>query len=631
MIGAAGLAMVFLMRPVRSFKASLYAIWIPALLLRLALLPTAPSDDVNRYLWEGHIVAQGLNPYAAPAADPMWEDHRDSYWEAMNHKDKATAYPPLALGTFALITQISYHPMAFKLCFLAADLLTLGGILSLLKSRGLALGFAGFYAFNPLILFAYAGEAHFDALMVAALVWALVAFQSGRTKWAVSLASIASGIKWITLPLIPFFAKRPRLVEGGLALAVLLLPILIFWNSLPELVGGLLQFGSSRNFNGPVYAGLLSLGLPRIFCTGVVGVVLCVVVLWRWMIRSHAPVDSHIRWILGSLIVLSPTVHFWYLAWIVPFVCLRPSMPWLTFSLSGGAYFFVWTHAAQGAWALNGWQIALFWGPFFIACIYELWSTRGRVVLPARRSGVSEAATFTIVIPTLNVADRIGGALASIADQSHLPEEVIIVDAGSTDGTVAQARRSDLAVRIIDSVPGRGQQIAAGMEAAQSNWVLVLHADAELPPEALAQLAAAVKTNPDLIGGALGQRFEDAEAALLPIEVLNDLRALFSRTAFGDQTQFFHRQTAVEYELMPKQSLMEDVESSWRTREHGSFLFLGQPARVCHRRWKAEDWLQRFALVMRLVARYRGARLRSRAAATALSDSMYQDYYKDRK
>jgi glycosyltransferase involved in cell wall biosynthesis len=218
-------------------------------------------------------------------------------------------------------------------------------------------------------------------------------------------------------------------------------------------------------------------------------------------------------------------------------------------------------------------------------------------------------------------------ALASISMQTFPALEVIVVDAGSDDGTPIIAKQFDLPIKIVESELGRGQQIATGIEAASAEWVLILHSDAELNDDSLEQIRASVRCQPDIIGGALGQRFEDEQRELLPIELLNDLRGLFTRTAFGDQTQFFHRETALREELMPKQPLMEDVESSWRTRECGGFVFLGQPTRVSHSKWKAKDWLKRFALVMRLVTRYRTARLKSRSAAKNLSSEMYQEYY----
>jgi hypothetical protein len=656
------------------------AIWIPAIVLRVLLLPTAVSDDVSRYLFEGALIRADVSPYAQTADAPELESYRDVHWQAMNHKDQPTAYPPLAELAFAAIGAVSYQPAVYKIVFILADLLTLGAVLQLLRRRGTSLAYSGLYALNPIVLIAYAGEAHFDSLMVAALVWAVCAAEVGRTKLAVTLVSVATGIKCITLPLIPFFAGN-RLVVGGLiSVGVLLLPALYFYDSLGTMLNALFAFGNTRSFNGLLYdCLLLGGGFPRAVCSGTVVVLFAAVILWRWLWRERAPLDSHMRWILGALIVLSPTVHFWYLAWILPFVCLRPSLPWVTFSLTGGVYFCVWTNSS---WGFEWWQQWLFWGPFVLACAYELWSTKGRVVWPfsrgsdtpvalvlpqpsAEQSDQSVAFTFlkqfpredrfvagrsahtegmtlsrplqddvqtvAIVIPTLNAAAELPAALASVERQSVAVSEVVIVDAGSTDETVEVAECSGLAVHVLASARGRGVQIAAGIEAVQADWVVVLHADAVLAATAIESVLSAVLRNPDVVGGALGQRFADGNPELLPIEVLNDLRGVFSRTAFGDQVQFFHRETALRYELMPKQPLMEDVESSWRTRECGGFIFLSQPCLVSHQKWDPKQWLTRFRLVMRIVSKYRWARLRGRRQAEVLSEALYAEYYSVRK
>src|SRR5689334_14643028 len=59
------------------------------------------DDDIWRYLWDGHVAAAGVNPYAtapasaaldALAADPPWSDIRDN----VSYPAVATIYPPLA-------------------------------------------------------------------------------------------------------------------------------------------------------------------------------------------------------------------------------------------------------------------------------------------------------------------------------------------------------------------------------------------------------------------------------------------------------------------------------------------------------------------------------------------------------
>lgn len=365
-LGVLGVALVCAMPRLRGWRLAVFGIWIPAVLLRMFLLPAAMSDDVNRYLWEGRLVAEGISPYAQAGDAESLVDYRDSYWEGMNHKDKPTAYPPLVELIFAAVTLVKYHPVAFKLIFVMADLLVLAAVLSLLRRRGLSAAYAGFYAFNPVVLVSFAVEAHFDALMLAALVWAVWAFETGRKSWAMVFISVATGLKWITLPLLPFFLgplEFKRTVWLSLVSCVVLaLPALVFWDSLPALLAGLLEFGGTRSFNGPAYDTLLlGLNLPRSFCSAIVLGLFGAIVLWRWLKRADSSIDAQCRWVLGALIIFSPTVHFWYLAWILPFVALRPSLPWLCLSVSSAAYFLVWSN---DVWGLSVGQRWLLWTPF---------------------------------------------------------------------------------------------------------------------------------------------------------------------------------------------------------------------------------------------------------------------------
>ena len=549
----------------------------------------------------------------------------------MNHKDRRTAYPPLAEWSFALTTALGDPVLGFKLWVVLADLLALAGVVALLRRRGLPVLYAGFYAFNPVVLVAFAGEAHFDAFVVAALVWAVWGYEAGYRHGAVALAGVATGLKWVTLPLLPFFARFSYIRAALVLLAVLALPALPFWETLPQLFTGLLDFGGGTSFNGPIYTLLNGFfGWPRELCLFLVVTFFGAVVGWRWWLRADSGLDQQIRWVLGALLVCAPTVHFWYLTWILPFVCLRPTMPWVFLSLSSGVYFMVWSRAAEGlSWGLSAGSSSGFGGRLHWACSMNSGARAGAV--RSRRGGRSVTPeSIAIVIPTLNAEGHLSDALKSVACQEPPVSEVILVDGGSTDGTRAVAEAAPVAVKVLDCETGRGNQIAKGIEAATAEWVIVLHADARLEPGSCEVMLRAVRAMPRVIGGAFGQRFEGQHPELVPIEVLNDLRALFSRTSFGDQVQFFHRSSAVQFDLMPKQPLMEDVESSWRIRERGEFLFLGYSSEVCHRRWHAAEWFKRFALVMRLVSRYRWARLRAfrRDKAQQLSRELYREYYK---
>ena len=119
--GLIGTAMVFCF-PKLNTNYAILTILLVSLVVRLAVLPTAASDDVNRYLWEGKLYAQGVSPYSEPAEHEIYEPYRDHFWEEMNHKDKITAYPPLALHVFSFINSFSYSQWSYKVAFLIADL-----------------------------------------------------------------------------------------------------------------------------------------------------------------------------------------------------------------------------------------------------------------------------------------------------------------------------------------------------------------------------------------------------------------------------------------------------------------------------------------------------------------------------
>ena len=633
LLGVSGFLSVFLFPQFRSGRAVLLSIWIPAVVLRSLLLPAAVSDDVNRYLFEGKLVRSGISPFAQTADAKSIANYRDAYWSMMNHKNKPTAYPPLTQLIFAAIGAVSYKPLAYKFVFVLADLLSLGAVLKLLERRGLSMTFSGFYSLNPVILTAFAGEAHFDSLMVAAMMWGVYVYETGRSRWAAMLISIATGIKWITLPLIPFFLGKRVVFNLLIIAAVVLVPVAFFFDSIQALFHGLFVFGKTRNFNGLFYEWLLyGINFPRSVCNSIVLVVFASIILWRWMWRMRAPLDAHMRWILGALIVVSPTVHFWYLAWIIPLLCLRPSLPWLVLSITSGSYFFVWFNASGDAgWLLKPWQEYLFWGPFALVCVYEVLSTRGRVLWPNIRSAGKSKPSVAVVIPTLNASTTIKDALSSVSQQAVAVSEVVVVDAESADSTVQIVENSLLPVKILFSERGRGVQIQRGIEASRADWVIIMHADTILASDAVACLLKSVEGDRSIIGGAFGQRFNNGRPELLLIELLNDLRGLFTRTAFGDQVQFFHRETAMRQNLMPKQLLMEDVESSWRTREHGGFLFLNQPCRVNHYKWRRGEWFKRFLLVIKLVTKYRSARMKGRISTEELSKKLYLEYYPTNK
>lgn len=100
---------------------------------------------------------------------------------------------------------------------------------------------------------------------------------------------------------------------------------------------------------------------------------------------------------------------------------------------------------------------------------------------------------ISIVIPTLNEVENIAPLLARMAQCRPLPDEIIFVDDGSTDGTreciCAQAGMD--AVKLIErDAPSLGLAgaVVAGARAATGDWLVVMDADLSHPPEKIAEL-----------------------------------------------------------------------------------------------------------------------------------------------
>jgi glycosyltransferase involved in cell wall biosynthesis len=110
-------------------------------------------------------------------------------------------------------------------------------------------------------------------------------------------------------------------------------------------------------------------------------------------------------------------------------------------------------------------------------------SSPGQPVPPMRVS---------IVINNFNYEQFVGQAIASALAQNHADVEVIVVDDGSTDGSVDEIRRYGEHLTLIEQKNGgQGAAYNTGLQHASGDVIIFLDADDWLDPQAAAQVAAA--------------------------------------------------------------------------------------------------------------------------------------------
>jgi rSAM/selenodomain-associated transferase 2 len=194
---------------------------------------------------------------------------------------------------------------------------------------------------------------------------------------------------------------------------------------------------------------------------------------------------------------------------------------------------------------------------------------------------------LSIVIPTLDAAATLPRTLAALGAD----DDIIVVDGGSGDATVAIARESG--ARLEAAPMGRGVQLQAGAEAARGDWLLFLHADTVLEPgwrESVEIFCA----DPANRWRAAVFRFalDDESAQARRLERLVAWRVRWMGLPYGDQGLLISRAFYDRLGGFRLLTLMEDVDM---VRRIGGKRLTVLPisARTSAARWRRDGWTRR--------------------------------------
>ena len=188
---------------------------------------------------------------------------------------------------------------------------------------------------------------------------------------------------------------------------------------------------------------------------------------------------------------------------------------------------------------------------------------------------------FSIIVPVLNEELVLEKHLTHLAEQcTHIDCEILIVDGGSDDNTVAIAERYG---RVLHSPRGRATQMNVGAAVASGDVLLFLHADTRLPNNAFSVIDYTLKA-PHIVGGAFRLCFNCEDWPYKLVAFITNLRSHFSHVFTGDQAYFVRASSFRAIGGYPEQPLMEDLEIITRLRGIGDVVLLPQSVTTSARR-----------------------------------------------
>nr|WP_321232165.1 glycosyltransferase 87 family protein [uncultured Psychroserpens sp.] len=323
-----------------------------AFLFRAVFILAIPnlSQDFYRFIWDGRMLLEGLNPYLytpesfIQARGEMPVAQAKELYAGMGQLNGShfTNYPPINQLCFIIAGLFSGHnilgsAIVFRLLIIAADFGTFFFGKRLLERLNIPVKNIFWYILNPFIIIELTGNLHFEGVMIFFLVWSMYLLHSGKWKWAAIIFALSISVKLIPLLFLPllfqYFKKKSSHTVNvktlisfyaivGITTALLFAPFFSseFVNNYAQTVGLWFQ---NFEFNASIYYITREIGY---WFTGyneikIIGKILPVLVFLFviGLAFSRRTLDTKaliINMLLAFTIYLflSTTVHPWYVA-----------------------------------------------------------------------------------------------------------------------------------------------------------------------------------------------------------------------------------------------------------------------------------------------------------------------------
>lgn len=319
------------------------------ILFRLAFLIAEPnlSQDFYRFIWDGELIKNGVNPYLY-TPDQIMEQGK-LVFSNMNelHAGMSTLnarhfsnYPPINQILFAVTAflgggSILGSMIVMRLTIILADIGVLYFGRKLLQNLNQSTHLIFWYFLNPLVIIELTGNLHFEGVMLFFFVWSLYLLAKNKWMWASPLYSISIMVKLVPLLFLPIFLKYFGFKKSalfyalvGMGCLILLFPFYssVFIDNYSETVG--LWF-SNFEFNAGIYNVVKKIAvtyyeakpweLIDAYGSLVIKITIAIIMLLAF-IRKNNNLQSVLTSIVLALTfyyLLSSTVHPWYVVFLL--------------------------------------------------------------------------------------------------------------------------------------------------------------------------------------------------------------------------------------------------------------------------------------------------------------------------
>jgi len=299
---------------------------VAALAVAIQLTPLAAplllSSDAYTYWFYAKVARGGGNPYRD---EPREFANIAGYeWVGARWHGQTSAYGP----AFTLASE----PLAGATRNVAAWAYKGAAALAMLVVVALALRHsvfaAAFVGWNPVLAVHLAGGGHNDAWVIALVLAALALGAAAHRHAAGAAWAVAIFVKWIPLVLLPLRALEARATGRrvghlGFAVTAVVLAAAATWRYGTGWLGAatplLRNAETSTGYSLP--HRVEQLGLPHALALSLFGAAFAVAYLW--LLREAWRGRARLGLAAAALLVCSPYVVVWYLAWVVPLAAVE--------------------------------------------------------------------------------------------------------------------------------------------------------------------------------------------------------------------------------------------------------------------------------------------------------------------